>query len=115
MREYNALREEIKMEVQIITMTMKLNPWKLLEQYPEQILEALAALVRERTDSCYITGGTVRDWLMNLSSRDLDITVPHDAFGWAAALARRVDGTFIPMDEDEDVARVVWHDVHIDQ
>jgi poly(A) polymerase len=114
MREYNTLRAERKMEVQIITMTMKLNPWKLLEQYPEQILEALAALVRERTASCYITGGTVRDWLMNLHSRDLDITVPHDAFGWAAGLARIVDGTFIPMDEDEDVARVVCQDAAID-
>ena len=95
-------------------MSLKLNPLQLLEQYPEPVLKALALLVRERSASCYITGGTIRDWLMGRHSKDLDITVHHDAFGWAADLARRVGGTFVPMDKDEDVARVVWQDVSID-
>ncbi len=93
---------------------METNLRKLLEQYPEQILETLAGLLRERSSSCYIAGGTVRDWQMRIPSRDLDITVPRDAFGWAREFARKLGGTFVPMDEEEDVARVVWQEVCID-
>ncbi len=93
---------------------MKTNPWKLLEQYPEPIVEALAALVREKSSPCYIAGGTIRDWLLGLESRDLDLTVAHDSFGWAGELAQELGGTFVPMDVEEDVARVVWREVCID-
>ena len=51
---------------------------------------------------------------MGRDSKDLDVTVPQDGFGWAAALARKLEGTFVPMDEEEDVARVVWQGVCID-
>jgi poly(A) polymerase len=94
--------------------TMKTNPWKLLEQYPGPIVEALAALVREKSSPCYIAGGTIRDWLLGLESRDLDITVAHDSFDWAGELAQELGGTFVPMDVEEDVARVVWREVCID-
>jgi poly(A) polymerase len=93
---------------------MEINPLKLLEQYPEQIVQALAEIIRERSSSCYISGGTIRDWLMGRNSKDLDVTVPQDGFGWAAALARKLEGTFVPMDEEEDVARVVWQEVCVD-
>jgi poly(A) polymerase len=95
-------------------MPLKLNPWKLLEQYPKPVLVALVSLVQERSSPCYITGGTIRDWLVQYHSKDLDLTIEHDAFGWAAALGRRLGGTFVPMDEDEDVARVVWQGIYID-
>ena len=88
--------------------------WKLLEQYPEQIVQALAELMLERSSSCYISGGTIRDWLIEADSKDLDVTVPQDGFGWAAALAKKLGGTFVPMDEEEDVARVVWQGLCID-
>jgi len=93
---------------------MKINPLKLLEQYPEKIVQALAELIRERSSSCYIAGGTIRDWLMGRDSKDLDVTVPQDGFGWASALARKVGGTFVPLNEEEDVARVVWQEVCVD-
>ena len=88
--------------------------WKLLEQYPEQIVKALAELMLERSSSCYISGGTIRDWLIETDSKDLDVTVPQDGFGWAVALAKKLGGTFVPMDEEEDVARVVWQGLCID-
>ncbi len=93
---------------------MNANPWKLLEQYPDTVVEALAALIRKRSSSCYITGGTIRDWFLGLESKDLDITVAQDGFGWARELARKLRCTFVPMDADEDVARVVWQGVCID-
>ena len=88
---------------------MKTNPWKLLEQYPGPIVEALAALTREKSSACYIAGGTIRDWFMGVESQDLDITVDRDSFGWAGELARKLGGTFVPMDVEEDVARALLH------
>ena len=93
---------------------METNPWKLLEQLPEQIVQALAELIQEKSSSCYIAGGTIRDWLIGVHSKDLDVTVPLDRFGWADALAQKLGGTFVPMDEEEDVARVVWQEVCVD-
>jgi len=62
---------------------MENDPLKLLEQFPEQILQALADLIRERSSPCYIAGGTIRDWLIGVNAKDLDLTVPRDGFGWA--------------------------------
>jgi poly(A) polymerase len=93
---------------------MKTDTLKLLEQYPNSLVEALATLVRQQKAPCYIAGGTVRDWLMGCASMDLDITVERDSFAWAGELARQLGGTFVPMDAEEDVARVVWQDICID-
>jgi poly(A) polymerase len=93
---------------------MKTNPWKLLDQYPVPIVEALAALTREKSSPCYIVGGTIRDWFMGVESKDLDITVARDSFVWAGELARELGGTFVPMDVEEDVARVVWQEFIVD-
>ena len=93
---------------------MKTNPWKLLDQYPVSIVEALAALTLKKASPCYIAGGTIRDWFMGLESKDLDITVARDSFWWAGEIARELGGNFVPMDAEEDVARVVWQEVCVD-
>jgi len=93
---------------------MKTNPWKLLQQYPRPLVKALADLSREKSSPCYIAGGTIRDWLLGLESRDLDITVARDSFAWAGELAQELGGTFVPLDVEEDVARVVWQEVCVD-
>jgi poly(A) polymerase len=93
---------------------MKTNPWKLLEQYPRPLVQALAAVAREKLSPCYIAGGTIRDWFLGLKSKDLDITVPCDSFDWAGKFSRKLGGTFVPMDVEEDVARVVWQEVCVD-
>jgi len=93
---------------------MASNLLKLLDQYPGLIIRALAALIREKSSPCFIAGGTIRDWFMGLESKDLDVTVISDSFSWAEELAQEVGGTFVPMDEEEDVARVVWQGVIVD-
>ncbi len=93
---------------------MKINAWKLLAQYPEPVVQALAELTRQKSSSCYISGGTVRDWFLGLQSKDLDITVTNSSFDWARQLAAKLEGTFVPLDRDEDVARVVWQKNCID-
>ena len=93
---------------------MEINSLKLLEQYPEQIFAAMIELMQLKSSPCYVTGGTVRDWLLGKKSKDLDITVPSDGFGWATALAQKLGGKFVPLAEDEDTARVVWQEVFVD-
>ena len=93
---------------------MKINAWKLLAQYPEPVVQALAELALKKASPCYISGGTVRDWFLGLQANDLDITVAESSFDWAGQLAGKLGGTFIPMDEEEDVARVVWQGACID-
>ncbi len=85
-----------------------------LQNFPRQLLQALAETALERDEVFYIAGGTVRDWLLSKESKDLDITVTADGFGWAHSMAGRLGGTFVGMDREEDVARVVWQGIVID-
>ncbi len=59
MREYNSFiqshKQGHKKDTQETDMTVKSNFRKLVEQYPEPILAALAAIVRERSAFCYIS------------------------------------------------------------
>ena len=75
---------------------MNQNTWTMLQKYPEELIQALADLMQEKSDFCYISGGTVRDWFMGEDSKDLDLTVPHDGFSWAKSLADELGGTFVP-------------------
>jgi len=93
---------------------MGTNILQFMHQYPEEIIGGLEAIMQQRAAPCFIAGGTVRDWLMGVRSNDLDVTVDRDAFGWAVDFARNISGTFIPLDEEEDVARVVWQEFAID-
>jgi len=93
---------------------MNINPSKLLEQYPVPVVQALTELIQDKSQPCYISGGTVRDWFLDLKPKDLDLTVERNSFEWAEELATKLDGTFIPMNADEDVARVVWQGTCID-
>lgn len=56
----------------------------------------------------YIVGGTVRDLLMRgrLDTRDVDVAVPDDPIIAAEAVAKHLDGTFVPL--DERTVRVVF-------
>lgn len=62
----------------------------------------------------FFVGGSVRDWLRGETSHDLDITVSENAFGYAQSLARLLGGAFVPLDEQEGVARMVWQGFTVD-
>lgn len=85
-----------------------------LRDYPAALLHALATLVRQRGEELYVTGGAVRNWRAGRSSLDLDLTVASDGLGWARDLAARLGGAFVPLDEGQGVARVVWQGIDID-
>lgn len=85
-----------------------------LETYPRELIEALAKHGRDAGIKLYVTGGAVRDWVAGKASQDLDITIPRDAFGFAGILAKELHAAFVPLDQDEDVARLVWHGLTVD-
>ena len=85
-----------------------------LAQYPASLRDALVALSERYSVPLYIAGGAVRDWLGGKPCRDLDIASPVDGLLCADFLAKRLGGAFVPLDEKEGVARVVWQGYEID-
>ena len=65
-------------------------------------------------NDCWLCGGTVRDVLLNRPFRDIDLVVPQEAIKFAKELASHLKATFIPLDEKEGVARVIYKDLIID-
>lgn len=78
------------------------------------LVNKLTRIRSHRKKSIYLTGGTVRDLLMNRLPVDIDLTVEEDARGWAAEFARMTGGTLVPLGRDEDAARVFWQGRDID-
>ncbi|MEW6034688.1 MAG: HD domain-containing protein [Chloroflexota bacterium] len=63
-------------------------------------------LVRSGVEA-YIVGGCVRDMLLGRPSADIDIAVRGDAPEVARSVARKLQGRYVPLDEPNQVARVV--------
>jgi len=82
--------------------------------YPAVLTRALATVTQRFAVPCYVAGGPVRDWLAGRACRDLDLTVGHGAVAFAAAMARELGGTLVPLDTKEGVARVVWQGYELD-
>ena len=63
-----------------------------------------------------LVGGAVRDALLNRlsSTPDLDLVVPDDALGQTRALAKRLGGACVVLDEARDMGRLVVHGWTID-
>jgi len=86
----------------------------LTPEYPELLRNCLRAVEHDSAGGLYVAGGAVRDWLLGASPRDLDLTLPVDAVETAKKFARTLGGTFVLLDAEEDVARVVWQGYCID-
>ena len=56
-----------------------------------------------------LVGGSVRDGLLNKLSQkpDLDFVIPTNAINFSENLSKKVNGTFIKLDEKRDIARLV--------
>jgi poly(A) polymerase len=59
------------------------------------------------TSPCYVVGGFVRDILLGRSPRDIDILVSGDPFAAAQQVARELGASFVPLNEEHCIARVV--------
>jgi len=56
-----------------------------------------------------LVGGSVRDGLLNKLSQkpDLDFVIPINAIKFSEDLSKKINGTFIKLDENRDIARIV--------
>ncbi len=55
----------------------------------------------------YVAGGPVRDWLLGKPVTDIDIVFKKGTLLLARAFTERVSGAYVPLDEVNEVARVV--------
>lgn len=74
---------------------------------PPDLAGALEDLRRESGRSLYLSGGSLRDLLLGRKPHDIDLTVDSGGMAFARDLAARLRGAFVPLDEREDVGRVV--------
>ncbi len=88
----------------------------LLKPYPQELVEALLKLEKERGDYLYLVGGTVRDWLLGKVPKDLDFAVRRGAISFCKSLTTKLGGgALVPLGRQEDEAgRVVWKGLTID-
>lgn len=96
----------------VLTATELTQDW--LQTYPEDLRRALAQVAQRTGLPLYVAGGAVRDWLLGVSAKDLDFTVPKDGVLFAREISNLLGGTFVLLDPEEDVARVVWQGFTLD-
>ena len=72
------------------------------------------ATARGISDTSYIVGGTVRDFVLNKEIRDLDIAVMGDAVSLAHEFADSVGASFVLLDKTFGIARVVSAGMYLD-
>lgn len=87
-----------------------------LSRYPKALLTALAHVESHTGQALYVVGGTVRDWLLNTTPGDLDLTVARGAISCCHLLIDTLKGgTYVPLGtESEEAGRVVWRGIGID-
>ncbi len=55
----------------------------------------------------YLSGGSIRDLLLNRKTRDIDLVVPNQAHKWAKFVANRIEARLVVLHKEEGVVRVV--------
>ncbi len=87
-----------------------------LESYPTRLWDALQRLVENYDYSFYLTGGSIRDYLLAKEFADIDLTIKEGAIECCYRLIDELgSGTFVPLDKRrEDSGRVVWQGNSID-
>ena len=62
----------------------------------------------------YVVGGAVRDRGLGLKSPDIDLATPVNGMVLCRHIAVEIRATFVPLDEKEQIARLVYHDLIVD-
>ncbi len=86
----------------------------VLKKYPGYLLDAIYNMAKHCDVDVYVVGGTVRDWVLDIEARDLDLAVSRSALDFARKLSREISATFVLLDEDEETARLVWQGLVVD-
>ena len=83
---------------------------ELVIKSEESLLKRVGRYLREHNIESYLVGGIVRDILLGRETADIDIGVGGDSLRIAAEIARETGGTFVPLDEENNIGRVAVND-----
>ncbi|RMH72347.1 MAG: CCA tRNA nucleotidyltransferase [Gemmatimonadetes bacterium] len=78
-----------------------------MSHFPMDIIESLRSISRQTGLPIWLVGGTVRDWLLGRPAKDIDLIVPERAFEVGQHIADQLNGTYIPLFETVETARIV--------
>jgi len=81
-----------------------------------RLLSIISRTLTKDGIQAYLVGGFVRDTLLGSDTDDIDIVVDIDVMSIAPRIADILDGTCVPLDEVNRIARIVMagNDLHID-
>ncbi len=71
-------------------------------------LARILTIIDSTSNQCYVVGGFVRDSVLGREPQDIDIVVPGDAFALAERIAQELGASFVPLDQQRGIARVVY-------
>jgi tRNA nucleotidyltransferase/poly(A) polymerase len=82
----------------------------------DTLLTSFAEFLKKEAayEQTFIVGGAVRDFLLNSTIKDIDIALKGNAIEIARDFSAKADATFVMLDEDHGVARIVKDRRHID-
>ncbi|MBI2164825.1 MAG: HD domain-containing protein [Chloroflexi bacterium] len=73
----------------------------------KELLTALHRFLLGRSLRAYVVGGYLRDHLLGHASHDVDVAVEGEAVSLARDFADEIGGSFVLLDQEADIARVV--------
>jgi len=79
-----------------------------------RLLTNISRFLTKQGIQSYLVGGFVRDILLGRDTADIDIAIDADALALVPVIAATLDGRYVPLDEENGVARVVLFDKGID-
>lgn len=85
----------------------------LLDPTVRELLRAAGATAREGGHEVWVVGGLVRDLLLGLGSRDVDLAVVGDGPAFAAGLGARL-GTAVEHHAAFETAHLEWREIDLD-
>jgi poly(A) polymerase len=88
-------------------MRIESSGWKKPKKEMMEVLTKVEEFLAPHSIEGYLTGGFVRDNLIGHDSYDIDIVVGTDAVELARDVAKALEGTFVPLDKADGIARVV--------
>jgi len=85
------------------------NTMRMIPQDLRDLLQRAQEFLRSRQSPCYLVGGLLRDQVLQRPIRgwNVDLAVPRQAIPLAQALAQRLSGTFVLLDETNGCARII--------
>ncbi|MBN1368520.1 MAG: CCA tRNA nucleotidyltransferase [Dehalococcoidales bacterium] len=83
---------------------------ELLIKSEESLFKRVGSFLLGHNIESYLVGGIIRDMLLGRETADIDIAIKGDSLNIAAQIAREIEGTFVLLDEENRVGRVVVTD-----